>query len=163
MSNKDYVDQEIARRTALGTWAPPISQTFHQVPPPVPQPAKSKKRANVLAGLAALLVLAGITANHKAPTCARRHRIRSASASQLERTASQSGIGRHELRTPTGVWSRAVDDTSVRRGRGFRCADSGDEVAGRSDEHGEPHTECHYGVGAPVVTEEGQADEIDHR
>ena len=64
---------------------------------------------------------------------------------------------------PMGLVTAAVHGTSVRRGRGFRCADSGDEVAGRGDENGEPHTECHYGVGAPVVAEDGQADEIDHR
>ena len=66
-------------------------------------------------------------------------------------------------RQPDWVGHGPVHGTSVCRGRGFRCADSGDEVAGRGDEHGAPHAECHDGVGAPVVAEDGQADEIDHR
>lgn len=45
----------------------------------------------------------------------------------------------------------------------LRSTDSGDEVADGGDQYRYPKGERHDGVGTPLVAEDGQTDEVDHR
>jgi hypothetical protein len=63
----------------------------------------------------------------------------------------------------SGQCWRRLRERSRRRDRRPRCADAGDEVAHRHDEHDEPQRECDGCVEPPAVSEDRKTDQIDHR
>ncbi len=64
---------------------------------------------------------------------------------------------RRILRSRRWVRGSPRDDTR------FRCGDPGDEVGDRGDQDRGPKSECHGGVRTPLVSEDGETDEVDHR